>query len=126
VSFQGFKSATNLDSWFLDTTPGSKTSNDESDGVLAPGKEFKDKYGTATFKTLAINSGVWNEEGWVDIQVTIPGTVSIQPLVRNHLLHGNAESSQPAINILGQRLPRDAGQTLVISEEKGVSRLTLR
>jgi hypothetical protein len=41
-------------------------------------------------------------------------------------LHGNAESSQPAINILGQRLPRDAGQTLVISEEKGVSRLTLR
>ncbi len=79
VLFQGFKSATNLDSWYLDTTPNSKTSNDENDGVLVSGKEFKDKYGEVTFKTLAINTNVWNEEGWVDLQVTIPSSTAIVP-----------------------------------------------
>lgn len=93
VMFQGFQTATNLDSWYLDATPASRTSNDENDGVLAVGKQFKDKYGEATFKTLAINTGVTNEEGWVDIEVVIPGTVT--PLARPEFtlkegLSGNA------------------------------------
>jgi hypothetical protein len=45
--------------------------------VLVPGKEVHDKYGTAVIKTVAINSGVWDENGWVDVQVTIPGTVPV-------------------------------------------------
>ncbi|MDQ3001585.1 MAG: hypothetical protein M3Y08_10025 [Fibrobacterota bacterium] len=74
VMFQGFRTATNLDSWYLDTTPGSRTSSDESDGVLVVGKQFQDKYGENTFKTLAINTGTWNEDGWVDLQINIPGS----------------------------------------------------
>ncbi len=126
VSFQGFKSTTNLDEWFLDTTPGSKTSSDENDGVLAPGKEFQDKYGTTTFKTLAINTGVWTEEGWVDLQVTIPGTTFLQPLVRNQLMNGNEGYRQSGLNILGRFVPQQTVQTLVVSRENGITSLILR
>src|SRR5690606_2572155 len=76
VSFQGFQGTSNLNSWFLDTTPGSRSSNDETDGILAVGKQFQDKYGEATFRTVAVNSGTWTADGWVDLEVVIPGTAA--------------------------------------------------
>lgn len=75
VMFEGFQGTGNRGVHILDMTPGSRTSSDANDAVLAVGKNFTDKYGTASFATVAINSNVWTEEGWVDVQVTIPGTV---------------------------------------------------
>jgi hypothetical protein len=114
VMFQGFRTATNLDSWYLDTTPGSRTSSDEADGVLAVGKQFQDKYGEATFKTLAINSGTWNENGYVDLQITIPGTQPVTlSLDRNIRLF--RPNGMPAYDMMGRAVKgRTAIQSLVI------------
>jgi hypothetical protein len=76
VNFQGFLQK-KLDIWFLDTTPGSRTSSDENDGVLALNKDLADKFGNAIIKPLAVNTGVWSEEGWIDVEITIPGVTSL-------------------------------------------------
>jgi hypothetical protein len=123
VMFQGFRTATNLDSWYLDTTPGSKTSGDESDGVLAVGKSFQDKYGETTFKTLAINSGTWTEEGWVDLQVTIPGTNPVS-LARNRGIAIFRDGTAPSFDMLGRSLAGlSPARTLAIKVENGSTRL---
>jgi hypothetical protein len=114
VMFQGFRTATNLDSWYLDTTPGSRTSSDEADGVLAVGRQFQDKYGEATFKTLAINAGTWNENGYVDLQITVPGTVPVTlSLDRNIRLF--TPNGMPAYDMTGRAVKgRTAVQSLVV------------
>lgn len=123
VMFQGFRTATNLDSWFVDTTPGSRTSGDESDGVLAVGKTFQDKYGETTFKTLAINSGTWTEEGYVDLEVIIPGTAPVA-LARNGGISLFREGGSPAFNVMGRSLESlSPARTLTIRTAKDGSRL---
>jgi hypothetical protein len=118
--FQGFKTATNLDSWFLDTTPGSRTTNDENDGVLTSGKSFQDKYGNTTFTVLGVNSGTWNENGWVDVEVVYDGMpVSLAPVARRRTLRlpGGAD-------LLGRAV--DASATLTAVTVDGVPRLEWR
>jgi hypothetical protein len=125
VMFQGFRTNTNLDSWYLDTTPGSKTSGDESDGVLGVGKSFQDKYGEITFKTLAINTGVWNEEGWVDLQITIPGTTPVA-LRQNRNIHIYREGESTSFNVMGRALEGlSPTRTLAVTVKDGSTRLVL-
>ena len=129
--FQGFTSTTNMDTWFMDTTPGSRTSGDESDGVLAVGKEFTDKYGTATFKTVGLNSGVWDQEGWVELNINIVGTILIKSrntqVLRNEWL---AES--PLVNLLGRKVGNKvekhlSGQVLILNiDGEGHQKLVLQ
>lgn len=125
VMFQGFRTATNLDSWYLDTTPGSRTSSDETDGVLAVGKSFKDKYGETTFKALAINSGTWTEEGYVDLEVTIPGTVPTA-LARNGGISLFREGGSPSFNVMGRALESlSPARVLTVKTDKNGSRLVI-
>ena len=109
VMFEGFQATTNRGIHILDMTPGSRTSGDAQDGILAVGKEFKDKFGSTTFKTLAINNNVWSEEGWVDIEVTIPGTVMTyfdRPSSLVKALHpGNAQVMDLMGRTLGNAVP---------------------
>jgi hypothetical protein len=125
VMFQGFRTATNLDSWYLDTTPGSRTSGDESDGVLAVGKQFQDKYGETTFKTLAINTGTWTEEGWVDLQINIPG--SPVPVISGNKgirLMGNGDAT--TFDMMGRAVSDlTPAKTLVVKPVNGSPRLIL-
>jgi hypothetical protein len=97
--------------WFVDTTPGSKPDItpgyrfdfDRIDGVLAVGHSFQDKFGKTIIKTLAINNGTWNENGWVDIQVDFSGTVPIDR--RFTLNRGPFQKGETArLNALGRNL----------------------
>jgi hypothetical protein len=128
VIFQGFKTPTNLDAWYLDTTPGSKTSSDENDGVLTAGKQFKDKYGETTFKTLAININTWTEEGWVDLQVTMPSTQTIQPLSQRVLTVPPSGFSLHAMTLLGRTVSTSTSaiSVLAVEENKGKLQLSLQ
>ena len=122
VMFQGFKTAANLDSWFLDTTPGSRTSNDEADGVLASGKSFRDNYATTgsptTFTVLGINTGTYTENGWVDVQVTYNGIpVTLAPLARRHM-----DSRADGVDLLGRAVDASA-RILTATTRNGVTRL---
>jgi hypothetical protein len=121
VMFQGFKTATNLDSWFLDATPASRTSNDETDGVLISGKSFQDKYATAspsTFTVLAINTGTYNENGWVDVQVSYNGApVGLAPVAARPFSRG-AEG----VDILGRAVDASA-RILTVGAKDGAIRL---
>ena len=112
VLFQGFRSATNLDDWYLDTTPGSKTSGDESDGVLAVGKEFKDKYGEGSYKVIAVSTGVTGPEAWMDIQVTIPGT-SLFPDRHVNLLRPGWDDAS-AFSLMGRSLKGSQSSQAII------------
>jgi hypothetical protein len=125
VMFQGFRTNANLDSWYLDTTPGSRASGDESDGVLGVGKEFKDKYGEALFKTVAINSGTWNEEGWVDVQVTIPGT-TVALRAPGAPIALSARQGMPAFDFLGRLAAPERMGTLRLIGGDGNTRLVLQ
>jgi hypothetical protein len=124
VMFQGFRTATNLDSWYLDTTPGSRTSGDESDGVLAAGKSFQDKYGTSVFKVLGINTGTWNEDGWVDVQVNYNGApVALAPKIARLSLF--AATGAGNLDLMGRTvngLSRPA-HILTVETENGATRL---
>jgi hypothetical protein len=127
VAFQGFNGSNNMDQWYMDMTPGSKTSGDEQDGILAPGKEFKDKYGALTFQTVAINTGTYNENGWVDVLVTIPGTSKI--LARNtNLLRRGLDGNSDAFSLLGRSMRGlSSAQALVVHGQDGAgSRLVLQ
>ncbi|MDB5104636.1 MAG: collagenase [Fibrobacteres bacterium] len=125
VMFQGFRTATNLDSWYLDTTPGSKTSGDESDGVLAVGKSFQDKYGQTSFKTLAINTGTFTEEGWVDIQVTIPGSNPVT-LTNNRNIRLFRDAGVPAFNIMGRAMENlSTARMVAVKQQDGSIRLVV-
>ena len=121
VMFQGFKTATNMDSWFLDTTPGSRTSNDETDGVLTSGKSFQDNYATATpttFTVLGINTGTYTENGWVDLQVVYNGVpVSLAPVGHRAAIRG-----KDAVDMLGRAVDASA-RILTVSSPNGVPRL---
>lgn len=128
VLFEGFQTTTNRGIHILDMTPASRTSGDAQDGILAVGKDFKDKYGTATFKTLAINNNVWTEEGWVDLEVTIPGTVMARfdrpAAYAKALRPGNARVVDLMGRTLGNALPAkililkgDAGYTMTTSSD---------
>lgn len=125
VMFQGFRTPTNLDSWYLDTTPGSRASGDESDGVLAVGKQFQDKYGDATFKTLAINTGVWNEDGYVDLQITIPGTTPLT-LAVDHGIRLFRAAGSPSFDMMGRTIEGVSSlQTLAVKAVDGATHLVL-
>ena len=117
--FQGFKTATNLDSWFLDTTPGSRTSNDELDGVLASGKSFKDKYGTTTFTVLGINTGTYDENGWVDLQVVYNG----MPLTLARAYRLAHRDHSEGIDLLGRALEASSARVLTLTARDGVPTL---
>jgi hypothetical protein len=63
-------------------TPGSRVPEyDFNDADLDVGKEFKDPFGNFTLKTLAVNEGRWDQNGWVDVQVTWTGGHSIVPVL---------------------------------------------
>lgn len=117
--FQGFKTPTNLDSWFLDTTPGSRTSRDESDGVLVPGKSFTDKYGTSTFTVLGINTGTYTENGWVDVQVIYNG----MPLTLARAFRDAHGHHGEGLDLLGRALDASSARVLTLTARDGVPRL---
>jgi hypothetical protein len=121
VMFQGFKTTSNLDSWFLDATPGSRTSNDETDGVLVSGKSFQDKFATAnptTFSVLGINTGTYTENGWVDVQVNFNGVpAGLAPLARRIPIR-NAEG----VDLLGRAVDASA-RILTATAQDGVPHL---
>ncbi len=125
VMFQGFKSTTNLDDWFLDTTPGSRPSSDENDGVLSAGRQFQDKYGEQTFKALAINANTWNQDGWVDIQVTLPAAAPIMPLARTSLIREVFDLKGPAFNLAGRSVDAPIKRALVLQKGETSPRLIL-
>jgi hypothetical protein len=82
----------------MDFTPNTTT---ENDGVMVPDMNFKDNWGETTFRVLAVNS-VAGAEGWVDVQVNIPGTNPIfRPLARQKLLRGDI-ADIPAYTLAGQ------------------------
>ncbi|MBW8888150.1 MAG: hypothetical protein JF616_10380 [Fibrobacteres bacterium] len=119
VMFQGFKTPTNLDSWFLDMTPQSRTSNDETDGVLASGKSFTDKYGTSTFTVLGINTGTYNENGWVDVQVIYNG----MPLTLARAFRKAHGNHPEGLDLLGRALDASSARVLTLTARDGVPRL---
>jgi hypothetical protein len=83
--FSGGKTA------LLDLTPGSRSPDyDFNDAHLDVGKEFKDPFGNFTLKTLGVNEGVWDENGWVDVQVTWTGNVAIRVPARGFVAGGIA------------------------------------
>ncbi len=125
VMFQGFRTTANLDSWFLDTTPGSRASGDESDGVLAVGKQFQDKYGQTAFKTVAINNGTWTQDGYVDLQVTFPAAGTL-PFARRSGIRLIRDSRGPAYDMLGRDAMGLASlPTLSLDQGKGSPHLVL-
>ncbi|HLP41391.1 MAG TPA: hypothetical protein VK465_07785 [Fibrobacteria bacterium] len=103
VLFEGFQGITSRSIHILDMTPASRANSDAQDAVLAVGKEFKDKYGSATFRTLAINSGTWSENGWVDLQVTLPGS-ELVTLGRPASLPRPSAGTGADLDILGRTL----------------------
>lgn len=121
VNFQGFLQK-KLDIWFLDTTPASRTSSDENDGVLALNKELADKFGNAIIKPLAVNTGVWNEEGWIDVQITIPGMTSIAMPSSREKLQRHRQMT-PGLHILPHALPQAKPSRLAVNAQ---GRLVLR
>lgn len=104
------------DTWFMDFTPATTT---ENDGVMIPNMEFKDKWGEATFKVTAVNA-VAGAEGWVEVQVTIPGSTPIlRPLARHKLLRGDI-SMVPAYSLMGKVVQNlSSRQALVLRAEEG-------
>jgi hypothetical protein len=119
VMFQGFKTPSNMDSWFLDMTPGSRTSNDETDGVLASGKSFLDKYGTSSFTVLGINTGTYNENGWVDVQVVYNG----MPLTLARAYRRAHGDHAEGLDLLGRALDASSARVLTLTARDGVPRL---
>jgi hypothetical protein len=89
------------------------------------GKQFQDKYGEATYKTLAINTGTWTEEGWVDVQVTIPGT-TVGLIARDNGIRIFRAADAPSFNIMGRAISGlSSMQTLAVKSENGATRLVL-
>jgi hypothetical protein len=83
--FSGGKSAV------VDMTPGSRVPEyDFNDADLDIGKDFRDPNGNFSLKTLAVNEGMWNQEGWVDVQVTWlkGGSSEKLPSAARHVLPG--------------------------------------
>jgi hypothetical protein len=119
VMFQGFKTPTNLDSWFMDMTPQSRTSNDETDGVLASGKSFLDKYGTSSFTVLGINTGTYNENGWVDVQVIYNG----MPLTLAKAYRKAHGDHAEGLDLLGRALDASSARVLTLTARDGTPRL---
>jgi hypothetical protein len=133
VMFQGFRTQQSdpKDAWFLDTSPGSNPDTtkglrfnfDLIDGVLAVGKSLQDKYGKTSFKTLAINNGTWNQDGWVDVQIDLSGTVSLNRPIASGM-RALRKDENPAIDMLGRTLDGLApDRTLSIKVEDGSIRL---
>ncbi|HEY0715766.1 MAG TPA: hypothetical protein VGF45_23990, partial [Polyangia bacterium] len=79
VLFEGFRSPPDGSLHLLDMKPTSGTTQvDEfNDAALVPGQSLADKYGDARFKVVAVSAGVPNEDAWVDIEVSIPGTTAV-------------------------------------------------
>src|SRR5690606_4818364 len=131
VSFQGFQGTSNLNSWFLDTTPGSRSSNDETDGILAVGKQFQDKYGEATFRTVAVNSGTWTADGWVDLEVVIPGTAATRIAPRLPMQAGLGRAGGRTFDLNGRAVTSASRSgelpvlNLSVGEEGGRARIIL-
>ena len=90
----------------LDMTPGTRADDvyhsDFKDAALVPGKTFKDKLAGLSFRTIAINTGVWNENGYVDVEITIPGTIPI--LAGDNRNSRIRPTLQKSRNILGRSL----------------------
>ena len=115
----------------LDLTPGSfaEQRDDVNDAVLTPGRQFTDKYGTTVFKTLAINTGTWDQNGWVDMQVTIPGSIPVRLAEgENRLgLEGKAERGR-TLTLTGRAIwgPAVPGALIVGPVEGHPSRLVVQ
>jgi hypothetical protein len=111
MAFTGFLNKKTED-WFLDTTPGSRRTSDETDGILSIGKDLQDKYGTTSFHIVAVNTGIWDKEGYVDVEVIMPGALSILVASRGNLFNRNAAYSNEMFNLLGRKT-KMANVTLV-------------
>jgi hypothetical protein len=78
ILFEGFQNGyQEYETWALDMTPNSIQGGpfaDIEDAALAVNKEFKDKFGGVTFKTVAVSNATRDQESWVDVQVAIPGS----------------------------------------------------
>lgn len=96
----------------LDMTPASHTPEewDVIDGHLEVGREYREKNGVFTLKVLAQNPGVWNQEGWLDLQVTYGASIVARRPDRDQGLSplpGSAgfaplDGSRPGWNLLGR------------------------
>ena len=127
VLFQGYMGTTDYDPMLMDMTPGAKAIRDnDTDAVMTVGKSFKDKYGVATFKTLAINTGSWNENGWVDVQVNLSSTPVGQGAVKEVPAKDDfAAGTNPSTGAVTFIMNRPAAEVLVYSPAGSlVSRIT--
>ena len=118
VMFEGFQqiSGNRADTWFMDLTPATSTDND---GVMAPNMEFKDKYGTTTFKVTGIHA-VAGAEGWVDVAVSYNGQPVGILAGRPNLLRGGATAGLAVRDLMGRALRDPAAmQALVLRTREG-------
>jgi hypothetical protein len=118
LMFEGFLSSAR-GIHFLDMTPGSRTSDDERDGILAVGQTLTDPYANISIRNVAINTGVWDQNGWVELDVVIPGAnpIVFKPL-KGHkgdlsILDGRYS------DVLGRRLnPENSASILRFPQRK--------
>ncbi len=71
-------------SYLLDMTPNSVPNpqwwgDDMKDAALTVGNTFEDPFGGFTIKVLGVNDDVWDENGWVELEVNIPNTNTVTP-----------------------------------------------
>lgn len=89
----------------LDMTPASHTPEewDVIDGHLEVGKEYRERSGVFTLKVLAQNPDVWNQDGWLDLEVIRGGAIIVAPRPdRDRSLLPLARSSRHMRNLLGR------------------------
>jgi len=102
--------------YMLDMTPNSVPvvwwGDDFLDAPLKVGKSFSDPFGGFTVKVLGVNQGVWNENGWAELEITVPGTFVISQDKKQVQFKYNTQGFYPAeqmnsflvYNLLGQRV----------------------
>jgi hypothetical protein len=86
---------------------------------------MKDKYGTMSLKTIAVNPGTFDQNSYVDVAVTIPGTpiLAVAPGQGLHLVDREA----PAYDLAGRRIADPASlQAAFLPSKNGRMRLALQ
>lgn len=103
-------------SYLLDMTPNSVPNpqwwgDDMKDAALTIGNTFEDPFDGFTIKVLGVNDGVWDENGWIELEVYIPNTYAVTPEPDKMPfklflpeLYRNEQYDVSAFNVLGKRV----------------------
>lgn len=101
-------------SYLLDMTPNSEPNpdwwgDDKKDAALTVGKSFTDPFGGFSLTVLGVNDGVWDENGWVELDIKILKTNLVE---KSHQLSSQEllqEQKAPLLfTILGKQIPQGA------------------